>query len=188
VEFTKSINLEALVPRLMAHDMLTDAEVYICQSKFIPPSQKAQDLLKYLRHKGDEVLQKLLCCLNEEKSHPGHKNVATKLIEAMKFYKFDSEMDCLTCKAPKTSTSQEPEMLDEVFATITSKCPTEKWPALATALELSDSDIEHIKTLADSAESAISMVLQRWKQLHSKATKEELMTKLYHADFGDVVQ
>lgn len=172
----------------MAHDMLTDAEVYICQSKFIPPSQKAQDLLKYLRHKGDEVLQKLLCCLNEEKSHPGHKNVATKLIEAMKFYKFDSEMDCLTCKAPKTSTSQEPEMLDEVFATITSKCPTEKWPALATALELSDSDIEHIKTLADSAESAISMVLQRWKQLHSKATKEELMTKLYHADFGDVVQ
>ena len=114
-------------------------------------------------------------------------------MEAIKFYQFEHEMDCPTCKAFKESASQEPEMLDqdpeildEIFDMITSKCPAEKWPELATALELSDSDIEHIKTLANSAESSISMVLQRWKQLHSKATKEELMTKLHRANFGDI--
>jgi len=161
--------------------MLTDSEAYVCQYQSTPPSQRAQELLKYLRHKGSGVLQKLLCCLKKDAEHSGHKDVAAKLIEAIEIYKFDNELTCPDCEPPKESISQKPDILDEMFAVIQVKCPKEKWEELANALELDESDIERIRTLSDTTMS-VTLVLQRWKQMYPQTTREELIAKLYPAN------
>ncbi|XP_065885346.1 uncharacterized protein [Dysidea avara] len=188
VEFTQSINLETLFPYLQVHQMLTDAEAYNCLCQLTPPSERAQELLKNLRHKGTGVLQKLLCCLNKETEHTGHKGVTAKLVEAMELYKFANELACPVCEPPKELvTGQKPDMLDEMFALIQVNFPIEKWEGLANAIELSKSEMEHIRTLSATTE-CVTMVLQRWRQLHPQATKEELIDKLHHANLGYVMQ
>ena len=173
--------MESLIPHLFTHQMLTDSEAYVCQYQSTPPSQRAQELLKYLRHKGSGVLQKLLCCLKKDAEHSGHKDVAAKLIEAIEIYKFDNELTCPDCEPPKESISQKPDILDEMFAVIQVKCPKEKWEELANALELDESDIERIRTLSDTTMS-VTLVLQRWKQMYPQTTREELIAKLYPAN------
>ena len=162
VEFIQSISLETLYPYLQVHQMLTDAEAYNFLYQLTPSSERAQELLKNLRHKGTGVLQKLLCCLNKETEHSGHKDVTAKLVEAMELYKFANELTCPVCEPPKELvTSQKPDMLDAMFALIQVKFPIEEWEGLANALELSESDIEHIRTLSATTE-CVTMVLQRW--------------------------
>ena len=89
--------MEALLPQLMKHQLLTYDQAYLCQAQFTPPIQKSQKLLNYLRHKGDEVLRKLLCCLTLETTHLGHRDVAAILKDKMKLYKLDIKLTCSLC-------------------------------------------------------------------------------------------
>jgi len=99
VDFTKYINLDALLPYLLAHQMLTNDEVYYCRSSSTTPTQ-TKALLQLLKQKGKKSLQKLLCCLTNETTHSGHKNVATKLKDAMELYDFNGKLICPACKKP----------------------------------------------------------------------------------------
>ena len=99
VGFTKLVNLDTLQPYLLAHQMLTDDETYICRSS-TPPTKNTKELLRLLKQKGSEGLQKLLCCLTIETSHSGHKVVATKLKDAMELYNFNGKLVCPVCKKP----------------------------------------------------------------------------------------
>jgi len=100
VIFTTLINVDALFCYLSSHHLLTNHEASICQSSLYSPSQKAQNLLTFLRSKGSDVLQKLLCCLNKASAHSGHKDVATKLKEAIKLYKVIN-LPCSVCSTTK---------------------------------------------------------------------------------------
>lgn len=103
VEFTDLINVDALLPQLMKHQLLTHDQAYLCHYQSTPPNQKSQELLKYLRHKGDEVVQKLLCCLNKETAHLGHMDVTTALKKAMELHKLDIKPTCSLCKDTTSS-------------------------------------------------------------------------------------
>ena len=76
---TALVNLEALLPYLQQHDLLTDKEEsYLCNMLY-SSTERAQILLSYLRHKGDGSLQMFLCSLNLAHEHKGHKELAEKL-------------------------------------------------------------------------------------------------------------
>jgi len=100
VDFTKYINLDALLPYLQSHQMLTNDQVYYCRSSSSTPTKKAKELLRLLKQKGKKSLQKLLCCLTNETTHSGHKNVATKLKDAMELYNFNGKLVCPVCQKP----------------------------------------------------------------------------------------
>ena len=139
MKFTTLINLDTLPPYLLKHGLLTNDELFDCQSHNIPSSKRAQKLLQLLKHKGNGVLQKLLCCLNEETAHSGHKDITSKLICAMKLHNL-----IFVCpvrkQLPKAMlTNQRPDVLDNMFAVITANCPAEKWEELASVLGISDS-------------------------------------------------
>jgi len=58
------------------------------------PGQKAQILISYLKQKGVESLQKLLCSLNLAHEHNGHKGIADKLKQKMRSNGFDCNNFC----------------------------------------------------------------------------------------------
>ena len=102
VEFTDLINVDALLPQLMKHQLLTHDQAYLCHYQPTPPNQKSLELLKYLRHKGDEVIQKLLCCLDKETTHLGHMDIITTLKKAMELHELDTNLTCSLCKMDAT--------------------------------------------------------------------------------------
>jgi len=87
-----------ILPQLLKHQLLTGDEAYKCLSPTIPPQQKAHELLSYLKHKENEVLQKLLCSLCKETTHAGHKDVATVLQDAMRSHNLEFGQICSLCK------------------------------------------------------------------------------------------
>ena len=73
------VNLEALLPYLQQHHLLTDNEQSYLSNTLYSSTDRAQMLLRYLKHKGDGSLQMFLCSLNLEHEHKGHKDLAKKL-------------------------------------------------------------------------------------------------------------
>jgi len=100
VDFTKLIDVDTLLPYLLKHQMLTDEEVDSCRSSLTNQTEKTKKLLQLLKQKGKKSLQKLLCCLTNETTHLGHRNVATKLKDAMKLFNFNGKLVCPVCKKP----------------------------------------------------------------------------------------
>ena len=98
VDFTKFVSVEALLPYLLAHHMLTRDETYILHSSSIPPTKQNRELLQFLKQKGSETLQKLLCCLTKETTHWGHRAVAAKLRATMEMFEFSGKLVCPVCK------------------------------------------------------------------------------------------
>lgn len=98
VQFTGLIDMITILPQLLKHQLLTGDEAYKCLSPTIPPQQKAHELLSYLKHKENEVLQKLLCSLCKETTHAGHKDVATVLQDAMRSHNLEFGQICSLCK------------------------------------------------------------------------------------------
>ena len=76
---TALVNLEALLPYLQHHHLLTDNEESYLSNMLYSSTERAQMLLSYLKHKGDGSLQMFLCSLNLEYEHKGHKELAEKL-------------------------------------------------------------------------------------------------------------
>ena len=83
-DFTVLVNMETLLPFLQKHDLLTSNEEYHLRNIMYSPTERAQKLLSYLKHKGDGCLQKILCCLNSAGEHAGHKELAEKLKRIMR--------------------------------------------------------------------------------------------------------
>ncbi|XP_065907908.1 uncharacterized protein [Dysidea avara] len=96
---SSSINLNALIPLLLKHNLLTNDQNYYLANEAIAPSRRAQSLLDILKCKGNGTLQKLLCCLTSEKQHAGHKDIASDLTELLKRHQCNAEMFCSTCNA-----------------------------------------------------------------------------------------
>ena len=188
MEFTTLINLDTLPPYLLKHGLLTNDELFDCQSHYIPPLEKAQKLLQLLKRKGNGVLQKLLCCLNEEATHSGHKDIASKLIFEMKLHNLI--FVCPVCKQlPKAMlTNQRPDVLDDMFAVITANCPAEKWEELASVLGISEHVIELIRISMTDSTQSVTMVLEQWRQAHLKATTKELAATLHNSNLKYILQ
>ena len=83
-DFTANVNMDALLPYLQQHHLVTRNEEHHLSSKNHSFIEKAQMLLGYLKTKGDESLQRILCCLNLAHEHIGHKGVADKLKQVLK--------------------------------------------------------------------------------------------------------
>ena len=83
-DFTANLNMVTLLPYLLQHHLVTRNEEHHLSILLHSPSEKAQLLLGYLKTKGDERLQRVLCCLNLAHDHIGHKEVADKLKQIMK--------------------------------------------------------------------------------------------------------
>ena len=73
------VNLEALLPYLQQHQLVTVDEESYLSNMLYSSGTRAQMLLGYLKHKGDGSLQMFLCSLNLEREHKGHKELADKL-------------------------------------------------------------------------------------------------------------
>ena len=121
VDFTKSVNVRALLPYLLAHHMLTDDETYVCTSS-IPPTQQTRELLQFLKQKGSKTLQKLLCCLTKETTHLGHKTVAAKLRAAMEMFDFNGKLFCPVCKKAISSNGKQLKTLSSACRTFYALC------------------------------------------------------------------
>jgi len=187
VEFTSLINLGTLLPYLLKHGLLTNDESCSFQSaeSHITPTKKAQELLQLLKRKGSKILQKLLCCLNEETEHSGHKDIALKLKDAMKLH--DLILICPLCKK-MTKMMQQPDVLDDLFTVISTNCPAEKWEELANVLGISEHNIEQIRiSLQTDSTQSVNMVLGQWRQLHLQAATKELVAKLSNSKFRYVL-
>ncbi|XP_065885359.1 uncharacterized protein [Dysidea avara] len=187
-EFTVLINLDILSPILLKHHLLTDDETFICQAPFFPQGQKAQCLLLYLQRKGDKALHKLLCCLNMETTHLGHKDLAAKLKDAMELHNFEDEMVCSACKPSEESSAyHQPDVLEDVFDFISTNYPVEQWEVLASKLAFSEHDVKQMRSLADNTQP-VAMVLQQWRRLNSQATREDFVAILRNANLDSVLQ
>ena len=73
----------SLFPYLRQHHLVTRDEEHHLSIEGHSDVKKAQLLLGYLKTKGDESLQKILCCLNLAHEHSGHKDIAVKLKQKM---------------------------------------------------------------------------------------------------------
>jgi len=90
------------MPLLLQHELITDNENYNLNSPHVPPGTKAQQLISYLKSKGDEIetLQKFLCCLNSETQHTGHKSIAAELAQLLDRYHQGLQVACSICNYP----------------------------------------------------------------------------------------
>ena len=96
--FMSSIKLDALMPFLLEHKLLTDAELKESILCILSTVQKTENILQCFRNKGHGMLQKFLCCLNQESTHLKHADIATELRDKMKDYDFVYQEICLECK------------------------------------------------------------------------------------------
>ena len=76
-EFTANVNIVSLLPYLQQHNLVTRDEEHYLITDMHSDVKKAQMLLGYLKRKGNESLQKILCCLNLAHDHSGHKDIAS---------------------------------------------------------------------------------------------------------------
>ena len=101
-EFASSVNTESLLPYLQRHDLVTNSEAvhFIYQTHSLSPMDKNQLLLSCLDEKGmdHQRLISLLCSLNSEQEHSGHKEVAQKLQQLM----MDNDIEYENCSICNT--------------------------------------------------------------------------------------
>lgn len=78
-EFTRYLNLEELIPKLIVNGMLSDSEVYAIKNPYLPPNQRVFELLQCVSNKGPSAPGKLLDCMMERPIIPGHMYLASRL-------------------------------------------------------------------------------------------------------------
>ena len=93
-DFVVLIHIETLFPFLQKHNLVSKVEEYYSMNIIYSPTERARMLLGYLKRKGDECLQKVLCCLNLADKHIGHKELAEKLKRIMQSSGIDCDNFC----------------------------------------------------------------------------------------------
>ena len=88
------VSMESLLPFLQSHHLVTQNEQQHLSSTTYIPNDRSQKLLSYMKCKGDESLQKFLCCLNLAHEHTGHKGIADKLKQNLKANGIDCNDFC----------------------------------------------------------------------------------------------
>ena len=79
------INLTALIPVLNKYNLLASNDNYVLLNYLISPLDRANVLLyKILPSKGPGAFRTFITCLQEEKEHIGHQELAKTLISFMK--------------------------------------------------------------------------------------------------------
>jgi len=74
------LDFATLVPVLNKHHLLTRNDNYILLNRITPPTERANSLVYIiLPSKGPEAFSLFLKCLQEEKEHTGHQELARKL-------------------------------------------------------------------------------------------------------------
>ena len=84
-----NVNMVSLLPYLQEHLLVTTDEKHHLSIEVHSDVKKAQLLLGYLKRKED-ILKKILCCLNLADEHSGHKDIAVKLKQIME----DNNIKC----------------------------------------------------------------------------------------------
>jgi len=93
--FTSSVNVNNLFPLLLTHGLLTTKETNdILNHNDSSEVSRGSRLLGILKTKGSESIQQLLCTLNLEKEHAGHKSIADELKKEAKANNLDCEDFC----------------------------------------------------------------------------------------------
>ena len=90
--------MESLLPFLQQHRLITRDEIHHLTLVFYSSGVKAQKLLDYLKTKGADTLQRVLCSLKSADEHTGHKEVADKLKQLMQNYSIDCD-SCPYCES-----------------------------------------------------------------------------------------
>ena len=89
--------MDTLLPYLQQHFLVTRDEEEHLSSMMHSSREKARMLLSYLKSKGDDSLQKVLCCLNLAHEHIGHKTVADRLKQVMESIGLKCAGFCSNC-------------------------------------------------------------------------------------------
>ena len=97
-EFIAHVNMDSLLPFLQQHQLVTRIEIHHLSCMLYSSSEKAQKLLSYLKTKGADTLQRVLCCLNMENEHTGHRVVADKLKQLMQDCSIKYTDFCSNCR------------------------------------------------------------------------------------------
>lgn len=79
-EFIRFVDLDIIVPKLVARRLLTDGEAYSVKNPYIVPHQRVFHLFQYVSNKGPHAPAKLLQCLAEPPFHEGHMYLASRLL------------------------------------------------------------------------------------------------------------
>ena len=80
---TKGLNINAVIPYLNKHDLVTRQEYEILLNDVITTDGKINKLVSWLPTKGPNALERFIICLNESGSGTGHKTLAEKIEKAV---------------------------------------------------------------------------------------------------------
>ena len=86
--------MESLLLHLLQHHLITSDEEYHLSSKIYSPQEKSQKLVRYLKSKGPESLQKFLCSLNLAHDHKQIADKLKQIADKLKQKMQDSGTDC----------------------------------------------------------------------------------------------
>ena len=73
------INVGSLLPYLQREGLINTAECQVLTNNYKTDTEKNRFLLSILPTKGDDAFERFVRCLNEDKSHLGHVDLATLL-------------------------------------------------------------------------------------------------------------
>jgi len=80
----EKLNIPAVVPHLLAKEMLTHRDTQIMQNLTTPDVDKATHLICVLPRQGDGFFEKFLLCLCESKVGTGHHDIVKSLTTTLK--------------------------------------------------------------------------------------------------------
>lgn len=78
-EFTRYLNTEDIVPKMIVKGLLSESEVYSVRNPYLPPNQRIFELFQFVANKGPDAPAKILECLTEKPLIPGHMYLASRL-------------------------------------------------------------------------------------------------------------
>ena len=70
------LNANSLLPFLQRERLVTPAECEVLMSDYKTKTEKNQYLLSILPSKGEKAFQRFVKCLDEDKDHSGHADLA----------------------------------------------------------------------------------------------------------------
>ena len=82
-DFIENVNLQTLIPKLNGRELLTRQEEQQLRNETWTPDHRIATLTQILHGKGPDAPRIVLECLQEERSHPPHAVLATKLLHVI---------------------------------------------------------------------------------------------------------
>ena len=77
----EKINLQALIPYLISHGLLTEHERQLLRNNYLTEHQRKQELISIIQSKGSEGCRMFLAAVSEEPEHLGHREIVAILTD-----------------------------------------------------------------------------------------------------------